>query len=60
MRIYLEDGGDASKCVMSHLNRKNVSNFLKIIVKIFKLPGTIIDDEKLLEFSGGYWRILSI
>ncbi|KAG5684563.1 hypothetical protein PVAND_013788 [Polypedilum vanderplanki] len=38
MRIFLEAGGDASKCVMSHLDR------------------TILDDEKLLEFSdlGGY------
>lgn len=33
LRIYLEAGGDASKCVMSHLDR------------------TLLDDEKLLEFS---------
>lgn len=33
VRIYLEAGGDAKKCVMSHLDR------------------TLLDDEKLLEFS---------
>lgn len=55
VRIYLEAGGRADKCVMSHLDRKFIYIVCLPIVCRYKYimlrPGTIFDVDELLEFA---------
>lgn len=52
VRLYLEAGGKADKCVMSHLDSESIQiHSIEMIRNLFVSLGTIFDSGKLLEFA---------